>query len=122
MKQLILDTNVFVRFFIKDVESQYKQARLIFEKIEKEEIKGLISILVINEIVWILENYYELKREVYIPKLLNLLALKNIKIIEIDKDLLVKILEGTLTKKIDFTDLYLLQIKDTGKIFSFDKD
>lgn len=90
---------------------------MIFEKIEKEEIQGMISILVINEILWVFENYYELKREVYIPKLLNLLALKNIKIIEIRKNLLVKILKEGLIKKIYFTDLYLLQLKNSTKSF-----
>lgn len=122
MKEIIIDTNVFVRFLIKDVRSQSEKARKVFEKIEKGEIKGLISILVINEIVWVLENFYEIKREIYIPQLLKLLLLKHLKIIETKKSLIIKTLQRMEKQKFDFTDLYLSQIADTRKIFSFDKD
>lgn len=122
MKEIIIDTNVFVRFLIKDVRSQSEKARKLFEKIEKGEIKGLISILVINEIVWVLENFYEIKREIYIPQLLKLLLLKHLKIIETKKSLIIKTLQRMEKQKFDFADLYLSQIADTKKIFSFDKD
>ena len=122
MKELLLDTNVFVRFLIKDIPSQFKKAERVFERIEKGEIKGLVSVLVINETVWILENYYELKREIYLPPLLKLLLLKNLKIIEIKKSLIIKTLEEMLKQKFDFTDIYLSQIAKDKKIFSFDKD
>lgn len=122
MKELILDTNVFIRFLIKDVPSQFEKAQKIFEKIEKQEAKGLVSILVINEIIWILENFYELRREIYLPQLLKLLALKNIKVIEVKKNLLVRILQQMQKQKFDFTDIYLSQIAGDKKIFTFDKD
>ena len=122
MKELILDTNVFIRFFIKDVPSQFEKTREIFEKIEKREIKGFVSILVVNEIIWILENFYNLKREIYLPKLLKLLLLGNIKVIEVKKNLLIKVLQQMQKQKFDFTDLYLSQIAGEKKIFTFDKD
>ena len=122
MKEIIIDTNVFIRFLIKDVLSQFEKAQKVFEKIEKGEIKGLVSILVINEIVWILENFYELKREIYIPPLLKLLLLKHLKIIETKKSFIIKILQKMEKQKFDFTDFYLSQIAKDKKIFSFDKD
>lgn len=122
MKELILDTNVFIRFLIKDVPSQFEKAQKIFEKIEKQEAKGLVSILVVNEIVWILENFYDLKKEIYLPQLLKLLALKNIKVIEVKKNLLIRILQQMQKQKFDFTDIYLSQIAGDKKIFTFDKD
>jgi len=122
MKEIIIDTNVFVRFLIKDVLFQFEKARKVFDKIEKGEIKGLVSILVVNEVVWILENFYELKRGIYIPKLLQLLLLKNLKIIEVKKSLIINTLQRMEKQKFDFTDLYLSQIADARKVFSFDKD
>ena len=122
MKELILETNIFIRFFIKDVPSQFEKTREIFEKIEKREIKGFVSILVVNEIIWILENFYNLKREIYLPKLLKLLLLDNIKVIEVKKNLLIKVLQQMQKQKIDFTDIYLSQIAGDKKIFTFDKD
>lgn len=122
MKEIIIDTNVFVRFLIKDVLSQFGKAQKVFEKIEKGEIKGLVSILVVNEVVWVLENFYELKREIYIPQLLQLLLLKHLKIIETKKSLIINTLQRMEKQKFDFTDLYLSQIADARKVFSFDKD
>lgn len=122
MKELVLDTNIFIRYFIEDIPSQYKESRKIFEDIENGKVKGLVSILVVNEIIWILENYYEIKRSVYIPKLLQIFALNNLKIIEISKDVLILILKSMETSRLDFTDLYLLHTNKKEKIVSFDKD
>lgn len=122
MSETLLDTNIFIRFFIKDIDDQFLKSFKIFEKIEKGELEGLISILVINEIIWILENYYELKREIYIPELLKLLALKKMKIVEVSKNLVIKILQLMQDRKIDFTDFYLSEISDTKQVLSFDKD
>ncbi len=122
MKKFYIDTNIIIRFLIKDVASQFEEARSFFQKIEKGKIKGVISVLVINETIWVLENYYELKRHVYIPQLLQLLALKNIAIKEIKKKVVIEVLEEMMKFTIDFTDLYLVRTKDEGEIMSFDKD
>lgn len=121
MAECILDTNIFVRFLIKDIPSQFEKAQKVFEKIEKGKIKGLVSILVMDELIWILENYYEIKKEIYIPRILTLLALKNLRIMETKKELVIKILKIMEKQKIDFTDVYLSQIASSRKIISFDK-
>ena len=122
MKQYILDTNVFVRFFIKDIADQAKKAEELLIEIEEERIKGWISILVLDELIWTLENFYKLKRTEYIPHLIKLISLPNIAIIEIEKNKLIRIIELMEKNKIDFTDLYLLFISENKKVFSFDKD
>lgn len=122
MKEVVLDTNIFIRYFTQDIKSQYKKAKQIFEDIEAENIRGLVSILVVNEIIWIMDKYYEINQSVYLPKLIKLLLLKYIKIIEIDKDRLIRILQTMEKARLDFTDLYLLYTAGETKIFSFDKD
>ena len=122
MKELVLDTNIFIRYLIEDIPFQYKESRKIFEAIENGTLKGLVSILVVNETIWILENYYEIKRSVYIPKLLQIFALKNLKFIEIAKEVLSLILKSMEASRLDFTDLYLLHTSKKEKIASFDKD
>lgn len=123
MKELLLDTNVFIRFLIKNGSAvQFNSARRIFEDLEKEKTRGFISLLVLNETVWVLEHYYRLKREIYLPKLLDLLALEQMKIIETKKSLVVKVLQKMLRLKFDMTDIYLKEIKGKREILSFDKD
>lgn len=89
---------------------------------KKEKIKALLSILVVNEIIWIMDKYYKIDRLIYVSKLLQLLYLKSIKIIEMGKDMLISILKEAEKSKIDFTDLYLYYTQDINKIISFDKD
>lgn len=121
-KHFVLDTNIFLRFLIKDNKLQFEKAKKIFTGIEKGEISGQVSILVLNEIIWVLENYYELKRSIYIPQLLSLFALKNMKIIEVKKSLITGILQKMMKVKYDFTDLYLSETTSKENIYSFDKD
>lgn len=122
MKEIILDTNVLVRYLLADIPEQYQQATEIFIKIEKGEIYGLISILVLDELIWVLESYYSFKRKDYIPSILKILYNKEIKIIETKKEVVIQVLEGMKKTNIDFTDIYLAEIAEERPIASFDTD
>lgn len=122
MKVLYLDTNVLLRYLLDDIPDQSQEAKKTLEAIEQGDTTGFISILVVNELIWILENYYELKRNIYIPKLLKLFLIDQIKIIEVKKKVITKILERMQKQKIDFTDLYLANIAPYAQIMSFDQD
>ncbi|GIW64420.1 MAG: hypothetical protein KatS3mg092_0353 [Patescibacteria group bacterium] len=121
-KNIVIDTNVFIRYLVKDNEKQFQFAKKIFKEVESKKTKAFVSILVINEIIWVLENYYEIKREDYLPKLITIFSLKNFQIIEITRKKLIEIFEMMLKKNIDFTDIYLLNSFSKEKIVSFDKD
>lgn len=122
MNEFLIDTNIFIRFLTKEPAHQYEEARKIFKNIEEKKQYGFVSILVINEALWILERFYKMKRVLFIPQLLHLLLLNNIQIIEVSKDILIEIFQKMQLKKIDFTDIYLSEIAKDKKIFSFDKD
>lgn len=122
MKKVFIDTNIFVRYLVKDNPQQLLRAKKLIEDIEQNKVNGLISLLVVNETLWILENYYDLKRNNFIPAFMHLLALKNVKIIEVKKEIILNVLAKMQLRKIDFTDLYLAEIAKSRKIASFDKD
>jgi len=122
MKEALIDTNIFVRHFLGDIPQQAQKAKEVFNSVEKKEKTGLVSILVINELIWILEKYYNLKRKVFLPKILKLLVFENLKILEAKKDILIEVLEKMQKQKFDFTDLYLNQVANGREIVSFDKD
>lgn len=120
---MIIDTNIFVRYFTQDIPSLYKKARALFEKVEKGKQEIFVSILVINELIWILKKFYNLDRDIYLPQLLQVLSLNNVTIMETDKEIMLDALGTALEKpKIDFTDIYLFTIAKGREIFSFDKD
>lgn len=122
MDQKIIDTNIFLRHLLQDIPDQSKIATSIISDIEDGKMKGVVSILVVNELIWILEKYYKLKRSVYIPKLIKLLHLDHLKIMEVKKELIERILEKMRSKKFDFTDIYLKEAGRENQILSFDKD
>lgn len=77
---VFVDANVFLRFFIKDVEAQYEKARVLFEKAEAGKIKLETSELVIAEIVWVLESFYGFSRKEIADVLATLLSSRNLRI------------------------------------------
>lgn len=90
--------------------------------IEEEKCVGYISILVVDEIIWVMEQYYGFKRSEYIPKLCQIFALNNVKIIETKKDIILGIFQKMEKTNIDFTDYYLATLANQTPILSFDKD
>lgn len=122
MTEILLDSNVLLRHFLHDIPTQSQKATTIITEIENGEKIGFLSILVINEVIWILRRYYYIKRRDYITQLLKLLQINTIKIVEIKKEVLIKILEKMKKREIDFTDVYLAEIAEDREIASFDKD
>mgnify|MGYP001601344340 CR=1 FL=1 len=122
MKRLIIDTNIFARLIVGDVENQKLKAEKIWRDIENGVCTAEVSVLVIDELIWVLEKYYSITRNEYLPKLRALLGLRGVNIMEVKKELFLKIMVEFAKSKLDFTDLYLLYIKKTDqKIISFDK-
>lgn len=122
MNELLLDSNIFLRHFLQDIRSQSLDATTVISEVEKGEKVGFISILVINEVIWILKRFYKIDRRHYLPELIKILHINNIKIIEVKKEVLLRILEKMKPREIDFTDVYLSEIAGNRKVVSFDKD
>lgn len=122
MTEAFIDTNYFIRYFVSDIPEQFEKAKETFGAIEQTRLQGNISLLVVNEVIWIMEHYYKLKRTVYLPPLMKLLLLQNMRIIETKKEIVLAALQAMKRRKIDFTDAYLLQIVPQGAMYTFDKD
>ena len=58
-----LDTNVLVRFLVKDDEKQAKAVYRIFKQTESKMEIFFVPILVVLETVWVLESVYETTRQ-----------------------------------------------------------
>lgn len=122
MNTVWIDTNVFVRLLTRDDEKLYVKAKQIYKAFESGESKGVVSLLVVNEVLWVLGNYYELERDVFVDNFSKLLAISSIEIHEIKKDALMKILKYYRDTRFDFTDIYLRYMAKIEDIVSFDKD
>jgi uncharacterized protein len=116
-----VDTNVFLRFFVKDIASQYEKARALFEKAENGKIKLETNELVIAEIVWVLESFYGFTRKEITEVLTTLLASRNLKIANHAK---VAHATGLYSSgNMDFIDAYniaYIRSKEYTKVATFD--
>lgn len=122
MKKLIIDTNIFARLIVGDIERQKLEAEKIWSDVENGECTAEVSILVIDELIWVLEKYYSIDRHEYLPQLRVLLGLRGVKIMETKKELFLQIMNKFSKSNSDFTDLYLLNVKKSNQeIVSFDK-
>ena len=57
-----LDTNVLVRFLVRDHEAQFERARRLIKREVGAQEKVLISLLVLLETEWVLRSRYGLKK------------------------------------------------------------
>ena len=118
---VFVDTNVFLRFFVKDVESLYEKARALFEKAEARRIKLETSELVVAEIVWVLESFYGFARREITDVLTTLLSSRNLKIANHARtnDAVILYSSGNM----DFIDAYniaCMRSKAYTKVATFD--
>jgi len=57
-----LDTNILVRFLVKDDKKQSESVYRLFKKAESEKDAFFVPLLVILETIWVLKAVYEISR------------------------------------------------------------
>ncbi|MBI2596641.1 PIN domain-containing protein [Candidatus Daviesbacteria bacterium] len=118
-----MDTNIILRFILKDHPIYSPKAETIIEKIDKGIVKVYISWPTILEVVFILQNSIKLPKKEITEKLLPIFHLENVNL-EHGK-LLDNIFGYYVDKNISLTDAYhvaLMEKKKVKQIYSFDQD
>lgn len=114
----LIDTNLIIRFLIKDDPDQFEASQKLFSSQDEDLI---LPDLILAEVVWTLHSVYKLTKEEIIEKLLKLLELKNL---TANFDLLINSLLIYRDYNISFVDAYLIAFCEQNKlegIYSFDK-
>ena len=70
-----LDTNVIVRFLVRDDEGQAKIIYRIFKQVESEKEGLFVPLLVVLETIWVLESVYEISRQEILESINDLLLM-----------------------------------------------
>jgi predicted nucleic-acid-binding protein len=116
-----VDTNVFLRFLTNDMPDQAEATAQILAQAAAGKIALETSALVIAEIVWTLESYYELDREAIQDKVLAILNTPGLKVE--DADLIGQSVLIYTNKNVDFVDAYnacWMKQKGLAKAYTFD--
>ena len=117
-----LDTNIIVRFLVRDDEKQSKAVFARFKKAENSRETLFVPLLVVLEAIWVLESVYNKTRDEIIEAFDNL---KRMPILKFEKEQIVQsmLLEGKKSN-IELQDLLIaLTAKSCGcdSVITFDK-
>jgi predicted nucleic acid-binding protein len=113
-----VDTNVIVRHLTGDPPAQARRATVLLGG--RHEL--LLTDLVLAELVYVLESYYERPRREVATLARSLLALRSI--VAIDGLLLLRAIELYELERLDFAEAYLVAAAETsgvGAVVSFDR-
>jgi predicted nucleic acid-binding protein len=103
-ERLFADTNLFLRYLTNDVPEQAEAFEKLLRRAEAGDVILVANSLVMAEIVWTLESFYELPRA-DIQR--NVLAILNTPGLEIaDDEILLQAAMWYVEKNIDFIDAY----------------
>jgi predicted nucleic acid-binding protein len=119
-----IDTNIFIRVLVKDNERFFQDCKKLLTLISKGKINAFTSALVLSEVNWVLEGYYQFEKEKVIEGLRGILKLKNLKFVEkFGLPLAVKLYEKYSVKFIDALIASNPKIyKKETIVVSYDKD
>ena len=117
-----LDTNVLVRFLVKDDEQQAKTVYRLFKQAESKAEAFFIPILVVLETVWVLEAVYETTRQEILDSIDELLLMP---ILEFEAQSAIRsFISSARENKTDLSDLLIAHCaKYSGcdSVVTFDK-
>ena len=119
--KIFIDTNLWVRFFIQDVQAQYEVTKSLLSKVEAGELKVYTSTIVLLELQYVLQKLYKLSLEGLIEVFEVIKRLRGITIIDkTDFDLALKFYKQY---RIKFTDcLIASQLGEDMMLVSFDEE
>ncbi len=118
----IVDTNIFLRYILKDSENQYQKVEEWLRKAKKEKINLIVFPQVIFEINYVLFKVYEFDKNDIVAILREIILTPYLEII--NREILLSAINKYEKTNVDLIDLYLyFQAKNkSAGILTFDKD
>lgn len=113
-----VDTNVLIRHLTGDPQAQARRATRFLERADEL----LLADLILAEVAYVLESFYELGRTQVADTLRAILAFPSIRVL--DAELLQRSVEVYEVHRLDFADAYLVASAERtgiGVIASFDR-
>lgn len=117
-----VDTNIFLRFLINDDPQKTDACEALFKKAVAGEEILFTTDMVIAEIIWVLESYYEVNKKDVREMVEKILNTENL--ICPGKEILINALALYEEKNIDFIDAYnafSIRVEGVNELYSYDK-
>jgi predicted nucleic-acid-binding protein len=119
---VVADTNVIVRFLVKEPQDQYLRARGFMEKVSAGRVELRISAAVVGEVAAVLHHVYDQPQREVAEKLLALVTSKGVDLEEA-AHVVAALKHSRDLNDVDFVDAYVAAkaIAEALPIASFDK-
>lgn len=121
MTRLWLDTNVLVRFLVREPEDQAQQAAQLMSRAERGEVRLRLTRLVLAETFWVLKSFYGRKPQGVADVLAELVVAPGI---EVDNAVdTLRALHFIRQKNVDVVDAFLAvdATSHEERVCTFDK-
>ena len=121
-KKVVIDTNLLVRYLINDDQKKADVVDNLLDKAIKGEIRIVVPSVVIAELVWVLESFYQLKADVILELVEAIVNTSGLDVT--DKSMVISALRLYKNRNIDFIDAWIIEFaKERGikTIYTFDK-
>ena len=120
MKKVIVDTNILLRFLVKDKSLLQVEAVKILTRAETGKYVILLNELIIAECIWVMISHYHLDKKLVIEQVKSLIIKDEFEVR--DKDIISHALDTFSKTNLSWVDCYLLnQSKILGmKLVTFD--
>jgi predicted nucleic-acid-binding protein len=116
-----VDTNIFIRYLTADIPEKAEACETLFKRAISGKGKLFTTDLVIAEIIWVLESYYELEKSDIREKVEKILNTPNLLCPQ--KDLILGALNLYTKNNIDYIDAFnalMLREKGIEELYSYD--
>lgn len=104
VEHVFADTNLFLRYLTNDVPEQAEAFEKLLKRAASEELLLVTNSLVIAEIVWTLESYYQLPRADIQANVLAILNTPGLEVV--DDEILLQAAIWYAEKNVDFIDAF----------------
>lgn len=116
------DTNLFLRYLTNDVPAQADLVESLLHRASKGKVNLVTTSMVIAEIVWTLESYYELDKKETQTMILGILNTDGLEVA--DSDLILQAIVHYTDKNADFIDAFnavWMAKNNVDKAYTFDQ-
>lgn len=120
---IAIDTNVLIRFLIKDDKDQAQKAKQLLSEQEKKDGNILISNIVLLEVIWVLKSGYNVPKPEIINTLKKILS-NNLFQFE-NRQLILETIQKYENNEGDFADYFIGNISkqhNASPTYTFDKE
>jgi len=122
MKTYFVDTNLFIRYLTNDDIKKANRVEELLDKAALGKVRLITCEVVMAEVVWVLESYYNLNKVQIAEHLEAILATPGLNVL--NGKVVEKAVEYYLNENIDFIDAYIVSLMNRlniSSIYSFDK-